>query len=294
MKTEAPSVAEVAPFPCDVCGAVLDADHLEPGDHGAVCAFCGAEQGDRRPTRLRAPDQRTADLCETLRTAREDRGESLEQVARATSIRETYLQALEEGGSSFEPYPGRVYGRFFLREYAEHLGLQPEPLLRAFDRDGEPVLSEPPGPIGRRQPHPRRWAIGAALVLFAALVGGALLRRPTPAALSPSNPPATVSSAPTPTRSPVVPPRLTGVHAVITISAPSWVQASVDGRAVIAGETLPPGRVVRLNGSRRVDLTLGNAGGVRLVVNGRRFATGGSGDVLRVSFAWRDGRLVRL
>ena len=301
MKTEAPSVAEVAPFPCDVCGAVLDADHLEPGVRGANCVFCGAEYGrpalsgaPTPPPSGSAPEERSTDLGETLRTAREDRGESLEQVTSATNIRETYLQALEDGGASFEPYPGRVYGRFFLREYAAYLGLQTGPLLRAFDREGEPVLSEPPAPIGRRPPRPRRWAIGAVVVLVVALVGTALLRRldAPPTIVSPPTVPAS-ASAPPPTSPSVEPARPIGVHAVATFTASCWVVAVVDGRTVVPGTTYQQGQTLHLHGTRTLVLTLGNAGGAELEVNGHAITTGGDGQVVHLSFAWQRGRLVR-
>lgn len=266
---------------------------------GSLCAFCGAEQSTEPPTVGRDRDRVSTDLGTALQTGGEDRGESIEHVARVTRIRECYLQALEDGGTSFEPYPGRVYGRFFLRQYAEYLGLDPGPLVRAFDRDGGPTVTEerPPRRLERRPPRPRRWALAAAVVLVGLLIGSAFLDRDRPASApaalppagSPSSLPSTVSKP-----SPGLPSNPEGIRAVVTITAPSWVRAMVDGRAAISGKTLLPGRVVRLNGRWTLDLTLGNAGGVRLVVNGRRIATGGSGDVVRLSFVRRADRVVRL
>jgi hypothetical protein len=40
-----------------------------------------------------------------------------------------------------------------------------------------------------------------------------------------------------------------------------------------------------------LDLTLGNAAGAILTVNGRRIATGGHGAVVDLSFSWRHGGL---
>src|SRR6266513_3562211 len=147
MKTDAPSVQKTA-FPCELCGARLDAAHLEPGYPGAVCTFCGArlpERPEERSELVIVPDTRGGsrlarskngvDVGDVLRTAREGRGQSLGEAARATRIKEEYLHELEDGMTSFEPYPGRIYGRFFLREYADHLGLDAKPLLRTFDAD---------------------------------------------------------------------------------------------------------------------------------------------------------------
>jgi uncharacterized protein DUF4115 len=44
---------------------------------------------------------------------------------------------------------------------------------------------------------------------------------------------------------------------------------------------------VRLRADRRLELTLGNAGGVRLIVNGKRIATGTTADVVDLSLVLR-------
>ncbi len=52
----------------------------------------------------------------TLRTAREQRGVSIDDAAEATKIRSSYLVALEE--EDFERLPGPTYARCFLRSYS--------------------------------------------------------------------------------------------------------------------------------------------------------------------------------
>jgi hypothetical protein len=49
---------------------------------------------------------------------------------------------------------------------------------------------------------------------------------------------------------------------------------------------------VSFHGRRTVELVLGNAGGVDLRINGKRIHTGGSGQVITLSFEWRNGRVV--
>lgn len=65
-----------------------------------------------------------------LREARQNRGLSLEQVEDATRIRRIFLEALEE--EKFDQLPADVYARGFLRNYARFLGLDPDPLLKAY------------------------------------------------------------------------------------------------------------------------------------------------------------------
>jgi hypothetical protein len=56
-------------------------------------------------------------------------------------------------------------------------------------------------------------------------------------------------------------------------------------------ETVPEGKILRLRAERRLDLILGNAGGLRLTINGKAVGTGDAGEVVRLSFVWKDGRL---
>jgi cytoskeleton protein RodZ len=304
MKTETPSVQPVvAVFPCAVCGAQLDLQHVEPvGRGGALCTFCGARQWvgpDGAPgvddgSRRSAP----TDVGDALREARHERGESLEQASRATRVRESYLRALEEDEQSFEPFPGRVYARFFLREYAEYLGLDPEPLLRRFDHDALPALvTMPPTPLFRRAPRPTRWAVAALIVLVAMLgVAAALTRNGSEATDLPARPAHLTSPAPAKTgmgRS-TPPPRVTRIDAVITIlgSDPSWVRVTVDGITTFE-QTLSGPQTRRFHADRTLSLTLGSAGAVRLTVNGKAVPTGSLGEVQQFGWAVRDGRLVR-
>ena len=66
----------------------------------------------------------------TLRTAREQRGVSIDAAAEATKIRSSYLVALEE--EDFERLPGPTYARGFLRSYSEFLELDAQLLIDEF------------------------------------------------------------------------------------------------------------------------------------------------------------------
>lgn len=69
-------------------------------------------------------------IGEQLRSAREARGMSLDQVADETNIAKRYLSAMEE--ENFSVFPGDPYIVGFLRNYAEYLGLDATGLLQAF------------------------------------------------------------------------------------------------------------------------------------------------------------------
>jgi hypothetical protein len=66
-----------------------------------------------------------------LHRARERRGMSLGVASERTRISIRYLEGLENDAPS-HVYPGLPYARFFLREYASFLGLDPEPLVEEF------------------------------------------------------------------------------------------------------------------------------------------------------------------
>jgi len=72
-----------------------------------------------------------------LREAREAQGLSLDEVEAQTRIRRAFLEALEEG--NYHVLPGEVYVRGFLRNYAMHLGLDPEGIRQRY---GEEVLDQ--------------------------------------------------------------------------------------------------------------------------------------------------------
>ncbi|HEY2965018.1 MAG TPA: RodZ domain-containing protein, partial [Actinomycetota bacterium] len=60
----------------------------------------------------------------------------------------------------------------------------------------------------------------------------------------------------------------------------------------LEASTLESGAAVVYRARDLLELTLGNAGGVRLRVNGEPVPTGGSGDVLSLDLRWREGEVL--
>src|SRR6266508_1595257 len=71
------------------------------------------------------------DIGYALREARERRGVTLEDVADATKLPKTTLDALE--GNRLDELPGGIYPRAFLRAYAGELHLDASALIREYD-----------------------------------------------------------------------------------------------------------------------------------------------------------------
>lgn len=84
-----------------------------------------------------------SDLGSQLRTAREAKGLSLEQVFKATRIKLSYLEALESNRN--DALPGLVQARGFVRTYANYLGLDGEILASALD-SGNLIMALPTSP----------------------------------------------------------------------------------------------------------------------------------------------------
>jgi len=74
-----------------------------------------------------------------LREQREERGLTIDEVAKSLRIRGAFLKAIEQG--RFEELPGAAYIPAFLRGYASYLGLDAQKVLTAYQISGSlPVV----------------------------------------------------------------------------------------------------------------------------------------------------------
>jgi transcriptional regulator with XRE-family HTH domain len=237
-------------------------------------------------------------VARELRATREARGLSVSDAANATRIWGRYLSALE-ANAPMEEFPAPAYARFFLRSYAEFLGIDPDTIVHEFDED-HPVPEEP---VLRTVPYerPRRRGIAGALVFLSvvALVALGIVRlqqgrldepsAPTVAATNDqaSEPSSTASQPP-----PAKPPVIDHIRVVLHANERSWVEVHGDGQTLEAGVVLEAGQHGVYRADRRMQITLGNAGGVVLQVDGEPVHTGTSGSVVTLAFKLRDGEIV--
>jgi cytoskeletal protein RodZ len=245
-----------------------------------------------------------------LRQLREARGVSLEEIARTTRVNAAYLTALEADDFSVLPPP--VFARGFIRAYCQALGEAPEQALALFGPVPAPAGATPsptPGVPGREGAAAARSAGEAAprnrgpvLVSFILLIvlGIALFvvtlalqsgrepgqeraaARSTAVAPGPSPPgvaaPATV---PPPPSAPATPaPRPTAYRLVARTVEPTWIRVRTE-EGKTTEETIPAGQTREWVSQGRFTLTVGNAGGVSLELNGRALPPlGASGAVI--------------
>jgi len=238
------------------------------------------------------------EIGKTLREARTSLGLTLEEAERSTRIRTFHLEALERG--DLNSLPSQVQARGFLRNYADYLGLDSEPLLQRYS---EVSNSQRTGPFRRARFNelPTRPAVRVrtrrfsadlvvaavvTLVVLAVLIGGfgrvaASLRERNEASSpflvptftpdlqdSGSLQPAEASVAETPTPSVVIEGGLSGVVDLrLLVEKRAFVSVEVDGKEAYRGRP-SPGELLEFQGDDLVKVTTGNAGGLRAFFQG--------------------------
>ncbi|MGZ6869140.1 MAG: helix-turn-helix domain-containing protein [Frankiaceae bacterium] len=223
-----------------------------------------------------------------LAAARERRGWSLEEVATRTRIRSTLLASMEV--DDFSGCGGAVYAKGHIRGYALAVGLDPEPLVAAFEatHDTRPptmaagtLLTTPVSRDTRGGSNPR-WmpatvgaiAVVLLLVAVASVVGGdgpttpvsspQASPSPTP---SPKKPSAPAPTSPTPHPNP---PAIASGNVALIIRVgdqASWMRVTDQDGRVLIQDTLAAGTVRSVLATRRVTLVIGNSGAVQLACN---------------------------
>src|SRR5262245_12272845 len=240
-------------------------------------------------------------VARELRAAREARGLSLADAANATRIWERYLGALE-ANAPLEEFPAPAYARFFLRNYAEFLGIEPDGIVREFVQD-HPAKEQP---VLRTVPYarPKRRGVAGALIFLSIVALAALVvvrlqqgrpnepRIPAAAAATDetTQPDSTSSNVTQPPTPPPVPDHL---RVVVQVSVRSYIEVVGDGETLEpSGDVIEAGGHAVYKADRRLEILLGNAGGVELTVNGDPVATGGPGSVVRVAIKRKAGEVI--
>ncbi|MCI1857946.1 MAG: helix-turn-helix domain-containing protein [Sporolactobacillus sp.] len=83
-----------------------------------------------------------SELGQTLKTAREKKGLTLDDLEEETKIQKRYLQAIENG--DYDKLPGHFYSRAFIKSYAEAVGLDFSQLASQFASEMPEVHREAP------------------------------------------------------------------------------------------------------------------------------------------------------
>jgi cytoskeleton protein RodZ len=223
-----------------------------------------------------------------LREARERRGVSLRQIANATKISISVLEALERNDIS--RLPGGIFGRAFVRSYAIEVGLDPDDIIQEFiarfphdsvtagHPAAEPLDDHEEIEGSRRMANTfLRLALMsvpiAGIVVYLGMAGGRateVARQQTQApaaaielAAAPSGPP-----APAPTPAPEVDRAAADrLRVALSASRSCWLSATVDGKKVIE-RMLQAGERQTFDVQRELVLTAGDAAAITMMLNG--------------------------
>jgi cytoskeleton protein RodZ len=229
-------------------------------------------------------------LGEELKRAREAAGLSLRDMEARTKISVTALEALER--NDFSRLPGGIFGRSFVRAYALEVGADPETTVSRFVELLEQSEREAAERRAARQPEitqddrqfldrQKRALILLRIVVALVVIGlialvtwrvRVMLAGPEPTAAVARPAPAIVPPQPA-DPVPVAPPAVQAASSALMVLeldvvGECWISVSVDGANPVA-RLFRAGEHQRVEASREVLLDVGNAGGVRLVIDGR-------------------------
>ncbi|MCM3925033.1 helix-turn-helix domain-containing protein [Frankia sp. AiPs1] len=249
-------------------------------------------------------DPQPASAGSLLAAARRERNLTIDEVSERTRVRASLIDQIER--DDYSRCGGTVYARGHLRSIATSLGLDPGPVLAAYDASHEaltgPVLGGvPPGEFDplrggtRRRRGGFRW--GAAMIVSLAAVcliaviallvpgsgssGSAGSPRQGDAAAPPPTEPTPItapSSTPVPAPSTAAP---AGVNVVVAArDAQSWLEVRDDARHVLLAQLLHSGDSRTVTAPGALSIRMGNAGAVDVSCNGRNL--GPSGDAGQV------------
>jgi cytoskeleton protein RodZ len=232
-----------------------------------------------------------------LRAARRKRRVGIERAAEETRIRADFLMRMESDEFDFL---APAYVRGFLKTYARFLRVDPDPLLEEFDRrfgtrvdTAQMIALEKHGRRSRLE-RPRlssNWSAAALFAGFLLLVlavvglvsepngdegpGNVASQEQTPTPEPSDTPTTTPSPTPTPTDiEDIIATAETIELEVVATTGRCWTTVTADGEEVFTG-TLEVGQSETFTAEEKMNVVLGNAGGVELKVNGQDIGSPG-------------------
>ena len=243
----------------------------------------------------------SADVGARLREAREARNMELRDIATTTKISIGALEAIEQ--NDFEPLPGGIFTRAFVRAYASEVGLDPEQTTRDFmaqapvDADHDAARIEDGQMPSARQMVETLFKL---LVVGVPVAGVVFLGLRSMPALSPDPGDAApaVAAAPAPPSPP--PPAPIAIEEAAAVSEPlaivlqprgeTWVSLTVDGEVVVS-RIMQAGEEESYEARDEIILNVGNAGEFDYTLNGRNARSLGGQSEVRTARITRENYL---
>lgn len=228
--------------------------------------------------------------------ARMDAGLTIDDLAAVTNLRASALREIEK--DNFSPCGGETYARGHLRNIAAIVNIDPQIFLTAFedeqmrvDRSIRDHLKDSSVIRADNEPRKISWKILIAISLVTMLV--IAFGQIVVSSNSTPDIPLAVQESAAPTQSPEVSAPSEeimstgqGVKVVITATrATSWLFVSDSNGTTLFSGQISTGGSRSFSSSEQLNLRIGNAGGVDLVVNGKKLEPLGiNGQVVSVSY----------
>jgi len=236
---------------------------------------------------------------EILKKRREELGKDLKEIGRILKIRGDYLKAIED--EHFEKLPVEVYAKGYIREYARFLNIEPEIIIKSYIEKmspSAPVTEKhaPPEIVGpeiiKEEPEtPKAKSYGVPLIIILLVVSAVYIifsffnapekpAAPQPEKTMPSTLPEQQArpdhdmdtktddikkSAAADLRQEKI---LKGHTLEILASDTTWLLINIDD-AETKDMLLNPGDSVKFSAKQSFSLKIGNAGGIKLVFDGK-------------------------
>ncbi|MFD9904943.1 helix-turn-helix domain-containing protein [Streptomyces sp. NPDC059063] len=240
------------------------------------------------------PTEDRPSIGQALRKARIDAGLTIDEISSSTRVRIPIVQAIEQ--DDFSRCGGDVYARGHIRTLARAVHVDPAPLLAQYDEGhgGRPPAPTPAAPLfeaERIRSEPRRpnWtaAMVAAIVAVIGFVAytafsgddgegskqvadGSTPDTGKPAAPKPS-PSKPADPKPDPSDSAIAGvPRDKVTVKVDAADGRSWISAKDHNGRLLFDGLLKQGESKTFQDKTKIDLVLGDAGAIKLFVNGKQ------------------------
>jgi cytoskeletal protein RodZ len=238
---------------------------------------------------------------ELLRKKREELGKDLRDISKTLKISYSYLKAIED--EDFKKLPEEVYVKGYIREYAEILHIDPDIAIKAYIQQISPPQAENKETIEKEVVQRKRLKIKNLLIplllLFLVITIAFIIfpssrgkkEAPQPRIETKKEIPLPLASPPAEAKKEMLPPRVETknelpsppagtekeniLKAKITphtlkvfATDTTWILITID-KTSTKDMILKKGDSVKLQAKEGFSLKIGNAGGVRLIFNGK-------------------------
>jgi hypothetical protein len=222
---------------------------------------------------------------EILKKRREDLGRDLREISNTLKIKHAYLKAIEDGDRKM--LPAEVYVKGYLHEYAKILNLDPGSVIHAYTDEASPPLQEgstlPLKESGGRKTFRARYAMILSLIVALTIIAAFTLFS------APEKKTAVVTPAAEGQKQLFLQPdEGTGYDLEALATDTTWLLVTIDktdSREIL----MKPGDSVKWHARTGFFLKIGNAGGVKLVLNGKEVGKlGEEGEVVKINLPEKD------